>query len=264
VAVGHSAPSVSARTVVSVLAAAIITAVATVVLASVALAQIKASKAQSAASRVQSEASTRQAEASEQALSTQTTPLLSDVPYGIPIITSYRLVRDGGQQSIMQSFLMGRREPVYSDGSEISAYIDENGAKDVSIDVPFRNVAPGTAIIDTVVFRTAADIQIAGASETPVLPAGEITTAGISLLPSAELYEAAKDVVATHEAFSVLVAYSDAAGVPRGAIRLDVASEAAPEDETWFVRQVHWGDSIAEVRDQPRLSSRVHSLRPQS
>jgi hypothetical protein len=62
----------------------------------------------------------------------------------------------------MQSFLMGRREPVYNDGSEINAYIDEHAAKGVTIEVPFRNVAPGTALIDTVIFRTGTGIEIVG------------------------------------------------------------------------------------------------------
>lgn len=169
--------------------AAIITAIATVILASMAFAQIKASRAQSAASLEQSEASKRQSEAAERALSAQTTPLLSDVPYGIPITTGYQLVKTPGRLSIMES-LLGRREPTYGDGSEISAYVDEHGYKDVHIDAPFRNVAPGTAIVDAVVFRTEAGREIVGASETPVLPSGEITTAGISLLPSAEQYGA--------------------------------------------------------------------------
>jgi hypothetical protein len=81
-----------------------------------------------------------------------------------------------------------------------------------------------------------------------VLPSTEITTATISLLPSAELYEAAKHIVLGQRSFSVLVAYSNATGHPHGAIRLDVASETAPDEPAWFVRQVHWGDDFAEVR----------------
>jgi hypothetical protein len=224
-------------------------------------AQAHASAEQSVASREQSEASQRQAEAAERALTAQTAPLLSDVPFGIPMITGYRLVQESGRQSVLAAF-MGRREPTYGDASEISAYIDEHGHKDVNIDVPIRNIAQGVAIIDTVTFRTKTGAEISGTSATPVLPSGEITASTTRLPPAAVLYREAASIVANRERFTLLIAYSDAAGTPHAAIRLDVAPETPigdEKDDGWFVEQVHWGSSLAEVRDRPRVSSRQRS-----
>jgi hypothetical protein len=220
-----------------------------------ATAQARATAEQSAASLEQSKASTRQAAAAEQALTAQTAPLLSDVPFGIPVVSGYRTKPNPGSPSIMDS-LLGHREPTYRDASEIAVYVDENGLKDANIRVPFRNVGNGVAIVQDMVFFVGDETELGGASSVPVIPTGQVAEAELSILPSADGYEGARSVITKRTAFAVAIAYGDATGASSGAIRLDVAPTADSEADDWFVRQVHWGDTLAEARHSPRLSSR--------
>jgi hypothetical protein len=217
--------------------------------------QARATAEQSAASLEQSKASARQAAAAEQALTAQTAPLLGDVPFGIPVVSGYRTRPASGSQSIMASML-GHREPTYRDASEIAVYIDVNGLKDANIRVPFRNVGNGVAIVQDMMFFIGDDTELAGASSTPVIPTGQVAEAELSVLPSADGYEGAHSAIETRTAFAVAIAYGDATGASSGAIRLDVAPTPDNELDDWFVRQVHWGGTLAEACDNPRLSSR--------
>jgi hypothetical protein len=217
--------------------------------------QARATAEQSAASLEQSKASARQAAAAEQALTAQTAPLLSDVPFGIPVVSGYRTKPSSGSRESMFASMLGHREPTDRDASEIAVYIDENGLKDANMRIPFRNVVSGVAIVQDMRFIVGDETELGGVSSTPVIPTGQVAEAELSVLPSADGYERARSAIEKRTAFAAVIAYGDATGASSGAIRLDVSPTADAEADDWL-RQVHWGETLAEVRHSPRLSSR--------
>jgi hypothetical protein len=232
-------------------------AIATYLLARRATSEVRAANEQARASAAQSAASTRQAEAAERAVAVQTAPLLADVPFGIPVVTGYRIKSPTGKIGMME-MLIGDQEPTYRDASEITTFIDEHGYKDANITVPFRNVGNGPAVINTVTVVLADGHELAGHPSTPVVPSSEIASAEVTIFPDVEGYDAVHSALTNRASFSVLIAYGDARGEPFGAMRMDIAPlKRPPDSDAWLVQQVHWGDTAQEARYKPRLSSGV-------
>jgi hypothetical protein len=232
-------------------------AIATYLLARRAASEVRAANEQARASAAQSAASTLQAEAAERAVAVQTAPLLADVPFGIPVVTGYRIKSRTGRISVME-MMIGDQEPTYRDASEIRIFIDETGYKEANIEVPFRNVGNGPAVIDAVTVVIAEGCELVGHPSTPIVPSGEIASAEMAISPGVEGYDVAHSAITNRAPFSVLIAYGDARGEPFGAMRMDIAPlKRPPDSDDWLVRQVHWGDTAQEVGSEPRLSSVV-------
>ncbi len=232
-------------------------AIATYVLAHRATSEVRAANEQVRASAAQSAASMRQAEAAERAVGVQTAPLLTKVPYGIPIVTGYRVKSTTGKITMIE-MMTGDQEPTYRDASEITIYIDENGYKDANIQVPFRNVGNGPAVINTVTATLTDGKELVGHPSSPVVPSGEIANVEVVIFPDVDGYEAAHAQITNRAPFSILIAYGDARGEPFGAMRMDIAPVKRPPDSgDWLVQQVHWGDTAQEAQSKPRLSSAI-------
>jgi hypothetical protein len=232
-------------------------AIATYILARRATSEVRAANEQARASAAQSAASTRQAEAAERGVVAQTAPLLADVPFGIPVVTGYRVKSTTSRVSMMQ-MLTGDQEPTYRDASEITIYIDEHGHKDANIQVPFRNVGNGPAVINTVTATLSEGRELVGQPSSPVVPSGEIAKVEVVIFPDVDGYTSAHSAITNRAPFSVLIAYGDARGEPFGAMRMDIAPLKRPPDiDDWLVQQVHWGDTAQEAQSKPRLSSTV-------
>jgi hypothetical protein len=103
----------------------------------------------------QAEESSRQADVAERALRAQTTPLLADVPYGLPRASGYSPMPGDPTRrtSVIELFGVGPHQPHYRDASELHAQIDEHGDKTASLSVPVRNIGLGAAVITSVEFR---------------------------------------------------------------------------------------------------------------
>lgn len=212
--------------------------------------QAKASAEQSVASLQQARASHRQAELAEQALSAQSSPLLTDVPFGIPAVSGYSAINRGEKSRIMQE-VFGPKQPHYSDASVVNVFVDETGGSGARLYVPFRNVGNGAALIGTVEFLLSGNSGFTGSASTPVVPVGEVAEAVLKVPFDHHSYAEPLAIVNENRPFSVVVTYSDVDKQDFRTVRLDIS----PSDSDWFVRQVHWADSREEVIRNPTMSS---------
>jgi hypothetical protein len=212
--------------------------------------QATASSDQSAASLEQAKASHRQAELAEKALRVQTSPLLTDVPYGIPAVSGYTPIDKSDKRSAIIG-LYGPKQPHFRDASLVTAYVDANGEGHVQIEVPFRNVGNGAAIVSRVEFLFGGNTGFESAASSPVVPAGEIAEAVLDIDPNHHAYAEPKNAIDGDNPFRVVISYNDADGNHFGAVRLDLDAV----ETTWSVRQVHWAKSRDEVLSAPAMSS---------
>jgi hypothetical protein len=221
--------------------------------------QAEASTEQAKASLRQAEESSRHADLADRALRAQTTPLLADVPYGVPKVSGYApMPRDPARRAgAMEILGLGPHQPHYRDASELYTGIDEGGDETASLSVPVRNIGLGAAVITSVEFRLLEREPVTGLCSSPVVPHGEVVVAELEVHPKDPRYTEARRVVEDASTFSVVVAYSDANGEAIGAVRLDVhpiPSDLA-DSITMAVRQVFWGRDRATVMDDPTLGS---------
>ena len=194
------------------------------------------------ASREEAEAAREQGRTAQRALEAETAPFLTNVPAG--------LIDEPHKRNALT-----RRVITTRDAASIDAYIASLNESEAWITVPLRNVGNGLALIQTTIFLIGSPEPRTGAPANPALPAGERTRVSLRLPSSSTEYDDVAGPLAAQSNFSVVVAYGDASGTTRGAVRLDVYHDALRMTRPWYVRQVHWGDTWQQARDAPRMST---------
>jgi hypothetical protein len=183
-----------------------------------------------------------QTRAAQGALDAQTAPLLSSMPPGLDrepdtfdaSTGEAKGWRDAGTVSV-------RKHDSGDDGS-------------IFLSVPFRNVGNGVATIGEVQFVLSGGTAYVGHAASLAVSPGERTRAILQPTRSKSSWQEASVMLADKSSFAVTIGYADAAGRLRGAVRLDV-HHRAERLKPWFVRQVHFGDSVDSVQSSPRSSS---------
>jgi hypothetical protein len=203
---------------------------------------VAASQEQLRTSQRDLEIAREQTETAREALQAQTAPILANVPWGLKREATRYLEETGEERN-------------FRDASRISVSqgADNNNQQVVWIEVPFRNVGNGVAII------TSAQVMIGGvvfetSASVPILPPGEIGCVQVDAHEADTIFERALSLAVDGVDFAAIVGFADAGGTPRGAISMDVHREA-PNSPTWRVRQLHIGDLPDAALNHPTLSS---------
>jgi hypothetical protein len=167
---------------------------------------------------------------SRAALDADTQPLVTDVPRGV-------FVEEVEWQNLNDSVSLKRQDrsavSVGTAGPEPSS-----GAT-----VPVRNVGNGPARITDVTFISHQGDAATGWAANPVLPPGEMTTVGLWAAVGDAGVAVAASIGEAYEDFAVVVAYADAAGHPREAVRLDIANGQHPH-----ITRRRWAQRPSELR----------------
>jgi hypothetical protein len=202
---------------------------------------VAASQKQLATAREDLLHSRRQSQTAREALETQTTPLLANLPRGLDRESVWFHAESG--------------EPArFRDAAAIAVSHGAIGNEErVFISVPYRNVGNGVALV------TSAELMIGGrlfpvSPRTPILPAGEASRAEIDAGMADLIFEYGLSLAVDGRDFAIIIGYADAAGKPRGAVRLDIHRDD-PNGESWHVRQLHLGESSEAALSHPSLSS---------
>ncbi len=195
------------------------------------------------ATREEVEAAQQQARTAQAALDAQTAPLLTSVPPGL------------GQEVEERDIHTGEAASRRDQGEIVVHNVRKGDAKGVYFSVPFRNVGHGIALVQEVQVTLSGGTPYDGVSRNPALPPGEHTRAYLSATRDKSSWAEADETYSNPSPFSVLVGYGDAAGSSRGALRLDVSHRSRGGVTSWYVRQVHFGDSVEAALSDPRISS---------
>lgn len=159
-----------------------------------------------------------------------TQPLVTDVPRGL-------FVEEVEWHNVDDSVSLKRQ-----DRSAVS--VGTAGPEPVSgATVPVRNVGNGPARISDVSFVTRDGDAATGWVANPALPPGEMTTVGLWAAADDPGVAVAASIGEAYEDFAVVVAYADAAGHPREAVRLDIANGQHPH-----ITGRHWAQRPSELR----------------
>lgn len=229
-------------------------ALATFFLARRTTAEVTAATSQARASLEQVEISQQQAKVAERALAAQTQPLLTDVPWGVAQLVAGYAMKPGSDSRSVLSSVFGPKEAHYRDASEVRVWLDQE-TRGVRFAIPVRNVGNGTALIQAVVFRFSNDASLTGFPASPVVPPREVTVLSLDLEGGDDPdVSVATQAVEQGTSFSVVTAYADSSGEAKRAVRLDVYP-GEDSDSDWWVRQVHWDESIEAVVSNPDMSS---------
>lgn len=164
------------------------------------------------------------------ALEAETQPLLTDVPRGI--FTEETEWREADGTTTTKRF----------DRSELS--VGASGPELVaSVSVPVRNVGNGPARLGDIVIIAADGATAPGWVAHPVLPPGEMTHVGFSAEPDDPDWGVAESVAMAYEDFDLVVAYADASGHPREAVRFHIKNGQHPH-----VAGRRWAKRASELR----------------
>jgi hypothetical protein len=167
------------------------------------------------------------------ALEAETQPLIADVPRGL-------FTEEVEWHEVDGSISMKRR-----DRSELS--VGTFGPEPVSsVRLPVRNVGNGPARIRGVAFLSPGSGLANGWVVNPVLPPGELTHVGLSAGPNDAGVTVAESIAMAYEDFAVVIAYADASGLPREAVRLEVANGQHPH-----VTDRRWADTASDLGWDP-------------
>jgi hypothetical protein len=173
----------------------------------------------------------RQARADRQvaidAYNAQTQPLLTDLAAGIV------------REQIPWHEVSGEIVQRVVDRAEIS--VGAAGPEPIAgATVPIRNVGNGAARVTAVTFLLADGTTASGDIRNPVVPSGEFTVVSLWREVDEAGGQLAERVGLEYADFSVLIAYSDASGRPREALRLDISNGQTP-----YVRARGWAETTA-------------------
>lgn len=160
-----------------------------------------------------------------EALEAETQPLITDVPRGL-------FTEEIEWHNSDDTISMKRQ-----DHSELS--IGTFGPEPISsVSVPVRNVGNGPARMGDVTFVSSGGDSATGWVANPVLPPGELTQVGLSAGPDDAGVAAAESIAMAYEDFAVVIAYADASGHPREAVRLQITNGQHPRvtDRRWDSR----------------------------
>jgi hypothetical protein len=160
-----------------------------------------------------------------EALEAETQPLITDVPRGL-FTEEIEWHNSDGATS------MKRR-----DRSELS--VGTSGPEPISsVSVPVRNVGNGPARMGDVTFVSSGGEPARGSVANPVLPPGELTHVGLAAGPDDAGVAVAESIAMAYEDFGVVIAYADASGHPREAVRLQITNGQHPRvtDRRWDSR----------------------------